>query len=176
MKCCLDGRNLVAVADIGSDLNFMSLECAKREGFYIDGREKARMRIRLGDGTEAETIGQVHIYNLSLDWREPITLSMPSHDPDLLIPTDLTSQSDEFHGTIFHVLPGVPHDVILGQYLLLHKTDRFDRFSAWAGYSIKNKKAVDFNILIKLPKLLRQYTEAAASPEEAHKNEVRKER
>jgi hypothetical protein len=62
----------------------MSLNCAKREGFRIDRRREGRRRIRVGDGTEAETVGQKYVYNLCPDWREAET--GPSGDPDVPSP------------------------------------------------------------------------------------------
>ncbi|KAH8803453.1 hypothetical protein F5884DRAFT_507900 [Xylogone sp. PMI_703] len=129
MKCCLDGRNLVGVADTGSDLNFMSPECAKREGFHIDDREEMKIRVQLGDGTETETIGRVYIHNLTLDWREPVTETVPNPTtsaPNNSANTEPSSQTDESFGAIFHVLPGLRHDVILGRDFL-YEMDAFNR-------------------------------------------------
>jgi hypothetical protein len=63
----MDGRDLVAVADTGSDLNIISFECAKREQFRIDTREEARTWVQFGDKSKTRTIGQVYVYDLSLD-------------------------------------------------------------------------------------------------------------
>ena len=128
MKCSLDGHDLVAVADTGSDLNLMSLKCAKREGFHIDRRREARTRIQVGDGTETETIGQVYVHSLGLDWRKAETSSTDDHsrvnmgDPlDSTQPVQDASEHEEdpgAFGAIFHVLPGLPCDVIFGRDLL----------------------------------------------------------
>jgi len=67
MKCSLDRRNLYTVTDTRSDLNLISLDCAKQEGFYIDTQQEARKRIIVRDGTEVETVGQVFVHNLGLD-------------------------------------------------------------------------------------------------------------
>src|ERR1022692_4255743 len=56
MKCTLDRRKLVAIADTGSDLNFMSPNCAEREGFRVDTRKETRRYVQFGDVTETETI------------------------------------------------------------------------------------------------------------------------
>jgi len=121
MKCSLDGHELEAIADTGSDLNLMSLKCAKREGFQIDRRREARRRIQVGDGTETETIGQVYVYNLGLDWRKAPT-------PDISLDVDdaspLADENPATFGGIFHVLPGLPCDVIFGRDLL-ELTDAF---------------------------------------------------
>ncbi|XMA18866.1 hypothetical protein WAI453_011657 [Rhynchosporium graminicola] len=52
LKCTMNGHGLIAVADTGSDINLISLKCAKREGFRIDRRREAWKRIILGDGTQ----------------------------------------------------------------------------------------------------------------------------
>jgi hypothetical protein len=129
MKCSLDGRNLYAVADTGSDLNFMSLDCAKRKGFYIDRRREARRRIKIGDGTEVETVGQVYVHNLGLDWREAETESLPPiNDPRLpsASNTEALGKGPEEFGAIFHILPGLPSDLIFGRDLL-DETDAFNK-------------------------------------------------
>ncbi|KAH6714408.1 hypothetical protein BKA61DRAFT_655910 [Leptodontidium sp. MPI-SDFR-AT-0119] len=126
MKCSLDGHVLDAIADTGSDLNLMSLKCAKREGFQIDRRREARRRIQVGDGTETETIGQVYVHNLSLDWRKASTPDIPVDTDNT--PRDATPKTDEdpaAFGAIFHVLPGLPCDVIFGRDLL-EQTNAFN--------------------------------------------------
>lgn len=129
MKCSLDGHNLTGVADTGSDLNFMSLECAQREGFDIDRREMSRRRIKFGDGTEAETAGQVYVYNLGFDWSQPETelqeTASLSCDPSTSTESH-TEEGDEHDYEIFHVLPGLPTDLIFGRDLL-ERLDAFNR-------------------------------------------------
>jgi hypothetical protein len=88
-----DGRSLVAGADTGSDLDLMSLQCARRRGFKIDTSESARSRVMLADETIVETIGQVHVSSVQL------------------------SQFDSFEMS-FHILPGLPCDVIFGEEFL----------------------------------------------------------
>ena len=148
MKCTLDGRKLVAIADTGADLNFMCPECAEREGFSVDTRVEARRTIQFGDGTEAETIGEVYIHNLSLDWREPITEApepaTSSAEPSL--PQE--SEGSISYGTVFHVLPGLPCDVILGRDVL-DETDAFNRCSELScTKSSRNKNPFELNIMI----------------------------
>ncbi|PMD19057.1 hypothetical protein NA56DRAFT_706110 [Hyaloscypha hepaticicola] len=88
-----DGRSLVAGADTGSDLDLMSLQCARRRGFKIDTSESTRNRVMLADETIVETIGQVCISSVQL------------------------SHFDSFEMS-FHVLPGLPCDVIFGEEFL----------------------------------------------------------
>lgn len=152
-ECSLDGHELEAVADTGSDLNLMSLKCAKREGFQIDRRREARRRIRIGDGTETETIGQVCIYNLSLDWRKAPTTTDRLVDNNN---TDSTSHetSPEMDGTnfgtIFHVLPGLPCDIIFGRNLL-DQTDAFNLCpSLYPTRQLKKDNPFELNVLISL--------------------------
>jgi hypothetical protein len=133
MKCSLDGRELEAIADTGSDLNLMSLRCTKREGFHIDRRREARTRIQAGNGTETETIGQVYVYNLSLDWRKAETESSedlsakasPITNIDSSDPGKQQLEPPSAFGAIFHVLPSLPCDVIFSRDLL----DQTDAFS-----------------------------------------------
>jgi hypothetical protein len=88
-----DGRSLVAGADTGSDLDLMSLQCARRRGFKIDTSESARSQVMLADESIVETIGQVHVSSVQI------------------------SQFDRFEMS-FHVLPGLPCDVIFGEEFL----------------------------------------------------------
>jgi len=61
-----DGKSLTAGADTGSDLDFMSLQCAKRQGFKINTKQSARTRVMLADESIAETVGQVHVSSFQL--------------------------------------------------------------------------------------------------------------
>jgi hypothetical protein len=96
-----DGKTLTGGADTGSDLDFMSLGCARRRGFNIDRRESARTRVMLPDQTIVETIGQVHVSSLVI------------------------SDFESFEMT-FHVLPGLSCDVIFGEEFL----EQMDAFNA----------------------------------------------
>ncbi|PVH73364.1 hypothetical protein DL98DRAFT_576346 [Cadophora sp. DSE1049] len=131
ISCELDGHQLTATADTGSDLNLMSLKCAKREGFTIDRRRESRRRIRVGDGSETETIGMVHVYNLSLDWRKEQTPILNlDFDTDGVQASDAedgeSQDGDEKGaGVTFHVLPNLPCDLIFGRGLL-EQTDAFN--------------------------------------------------
>ncbi|RDL30109.1 uncharacterized protein BP5553_10387 [Venustampulla echinocandica] len=55
------GHALIACADTGSDEDFMSLDCAKRNGFKIDRRQSTRIVIQQADGSIVETVGQVRV-------------------------------------------------------------------------------------------------------------------
>jgi hypothetical protein len=128
----MDGRDLIAVADTRSDLNIMSFECAKREQFRIDTREEARTWVQFGDKSKTRTIGQVYVSDLSLDWRTTETPVYQQTLPDLrngLGNTGDSSSHEEHHDgpfcTVFHVLPGLPCDVIFGRDLL----DQLDAFN-----------------------------------------------
>jgi hypothetical protein len=132
MKCTIEGRELYGIADTGSDLNFMSLACAERERFTIDRQEEAKSLIQVGNGEVIETIGQVHVANLGLDWRKPVSEGSqrekpgPSpQDPDTSWDEDMPSEEDELE-VVFHVVKGLPCDLIFGQQFLLD-TDAFNR-------------------------------------------------
>ena len=140
LTCCLDGRCVIATADSGSDLNMMSPKCARREGFQIDSRPEARRYVAFGDGSQGETIGQVYVYRLTLDWRKPETKTVEALlDPQTEagvaenVPASETKRIDgptkdvRVSGVVFHVLPGLPCDVVLGRSLL-DKTDAFNLF------------------------------------------------
>ncbi|RYP48480.1 hypothetical protein DL768_005618 [Monosporascus sp. mg162] len=137
IKCNLDGRNVIAVADYGSDVNLMSLSYAKREGHHIDRRREVRTRLQFGDGSQADTVGQVIVSNLTLDWRRPATTTLEEMYPDR--PTagavqpgsspSLDHQSaqdaDVTFSAVFDVLPSLPCDVLLGRDFLW-ATDAFN--------------------------------------------------
>jgi hypothetical protein len=96
-----DGKTLIGGVDTGSDLNFISLDCARRRNFKIDRRESARTRVMLPDQTIIETIGQVHVSSLQI------------------------SDFESFEMT-FHVLPGLSCDVIFGEEFL----EQMDAFNS----------------------------------------------
>ena len=134
LRCSMDGRDLVAVADTGSDLNIMSFECAKREQFRIDTREAARTWVKFGDKSKTPTIRQVYVYDLSLDWRTTETPVSQQKLPDLGNGLrnigNGSSHEEHYNGllcTVFHVLPGLPCDVIFGRDLL-DQLDAFNRY------------------------------------------------
>ncbi|KFY73912.1 hypothetical protein V499_06042 [Pseudogymnoascus sp. VKM F-103] len=138
IRCTIDGRKLEAVADTGSDLNLMSLECAAREGFRIDARIEARTTILLGNNKKIETLGQVYVSNLTLDWREPES-DLPEQSPhapatDEPLEPDGHGSADPSHRdgdddlyTIFHVVKHLPCEVVFGQKFL----DDRDAFNKW---------------------------------------------
>jgi hypothetical protein len=160
LRCSLDGRDLVAVADTGSDLNIMSLPCAKREGFRIDTREEARTWVQFGDGSKSKTTGQVYVYNLSLDWRTtetPISTQMlPNLGNEWGGIGNGNSHVEHHDGpfcTVFHVLPGLPCDVIFGRDLL-DQTDAFNRCPELSSpLSAGKDDHFEFKVLISLGRL-----------------------
>ncbi|KAH8790393.1 hypothetical protein F5882DRAFT_517283 [Hyaloscypha sp. PMI_1271] len=183
VECSLDGHQLEVVADTGSDLNLMSLKCAKREGFQINRRREARRRILVGDGTEAETIGQVYIHNLSMDWRKAPTTSRTSIDVNNIVSApDYTplEQDEKNIGTIFHVLPGLPCEVIFGRDLL-DQTDTFNLCpNLYPKRTTKKDSPFELNILISLgpvsirlpiPRRRQQCPVVNPDPKEIHDDE-----
>ncbi|KAK7966035.1 uncharacterized protein PG986_000312 [Apiospora aurea] len=48
IRCSLNGRQAVATADTGSDINLMSLQYAKKNGHWIDDRPEVRRRLQFG--------------------------------------------------------------------------------------------------------------------------------
>jgi hypothetical protein len=161
----------------------MSLKCAKREGFQINRRREARRRILVGDGTEAETIGQVYIHNLSMDWRKASTTSRSSIDVNNIVSTpDYTplEQDEKEIGAIFHVLPGLPCEVIFGRDLL----DQTDTFNLCPNLcpkrTTKKDSPFELNILISLgpvsirlpiPRRRQQCPVVNPDPKEIHDDE-----
>lgn len=187
LRCSLDGHDLVAVADTGSDLNMMSFECAKRERFRIDTREEARTWVKFGDGSKSRTIGQVYVGNLSLDWRTTETPASkqlpPNRSNNMGKVGNGSSQEDDGDGpfcTIFHVLPGLPCDVIFGRDLL-YQLDAFNRCpDLMPSLSAGKNNHYEFKVLISLgrltSKLRRSKTKQASNKplphtKEAHDNE-----
>ncbi|KAK9419180.1 hypothetical protein SUNI508_01157 [Seiridium unicorne] len=133
LRCSLDSHKAIAVADTGSDINLMSLDYAKREGYQIDRRRECRRRLQFGDGSQADTVGQVYIHNLTLDWRgsetRPVPMSPPLADMDVNAPsfdqgTNGESGSAQL-SAVFFVLPGLTCDIIFGRDLL-ELTDAFN--------------------------------------------------
>ncbi|KAK8067061.1 hypothetical protein PG997_013808 [Apiospora hydei] len=132
IRCSLNGRQAVATVDTGSDINLMSLEYAKKNGHWIDDRPEVRHRLQFGDGSVAEIMGQVYVNNFSFDWRSPPTTMEFEEDDGIL---DEKSQGDNVDDTnkvyvwqqvVFHVLPDLPCDIILGRPLL-EATDAFSQ-------------------------------------------------
>jgi hypothetical protein len=160
LRCSLDGRDLVAVAATGSDLNMMSFECAKRERFPIDTREEARAWVKFGDGSKSRTVGQVYVCNLSLDWRTTETPASKKLLPNLINKKEKVnnghSQEEEDEDsfcTVFHVLPGLPCDVIFGRDLL-DQLDAFNRCpDLMPSLSAGKDNHFEFKVLISLGRL-----------------------
>ena len=160
LRCSMDGRDLVAVADTGSDLNILSFECAKREQFRIDTREEARTWVQFGDKSKIRTIGQVYIYDLSLDWRTTETpvsqQTLPDFGNGLGNMGDGSSYEEHHDGpfcTVFHVLPGLPCDVIFGRDIL-DQLDAFNRCPDLMSSSSSGKSDhFELKVLISLGRL-----------------------
>lgn len=83
----LEGHALKACADTGSDLNFMSLECATRRGLDID--YGSRRQIALADQSTTHTVGRIRA------------------SVDVGAFTDFDME--------FHILPNLPCDAIFGE-------------------------------------------------------------
>lgn len=128
LGCYLDGQYFSAIADTGSDINLISLECAKNNGFRIDRRREYRTRIQVVDGTQAETAGEVWISSLQLG-----------------------DQGNPAHTGVFHVLPGLPCDVILGAPILA-ETDAFNTCSNYFRdrQETEHEGPLEFNIFTNL--------------------------
>ncbi|KAI0154290.1 hypothetical protein GGR57DRAFT_110393 [Xylariaceae sp. FL1272] len=133
VQCSLDSHKAIAVADTGSDVNLMSLTYAKREGYQIDRRQECRRRLQFGDGSQADTIGQVYVQNLTLDWRGNESGPGPMFTPPVDVGGTTSCSNQDANGepdteqlsAIFFVLPGLPCDIILGRGLL-ETTDAFN--------------------------------------------------
>lgn len=111
IRCNLDGRNVTAIADSGSDLNLMSLSYAQRGGYRIDRRKEVQRRLEFGDGSQEDTVGEVTVYNLTLNWCEPETAPLGP------LETHGEDTCPRF-SAVFQVLRDLPSDVILGRDLL----------------------------------------------------------
>lgn len=160
MDCSINGHDLVAVADTGSDLNLMSLECARKGGFHIDTRAEVRRRVQVGDSSEVKTVGRVYVYNLEFDWRKPecgpfegravATSATFSSRPETTEGDDSSFQSSEDADdiTIFDVIEGLPSDVVFGRDLL-EATDAFNHCSDLFSTPRDNKlSAHEFNVFV----------------------------
>jgi hypothetical protein len=65
-----NGHSLLACPDTGSELDFISEECAIRCGFVINASDDVRRRIMLGDKSTVDTIGEVKIESMELKSRD----------------------------------------------------------------------------------------------------------
>ncbi|KAH6677380.1 hypothetical protein B0J14DRAFT_651270 [Halenospora varia] len=93
-----DGKQLVGCADSGSDLDFMSLSCAKRLGFKIDRNLKTR--VKLADGSVVETVGQVHTSSIELSGFDSFEMSfdiLPGLASDVIFSEEFLDQMDAFN-------------------------------------------------------------------------------
>lgn len=128
----MDGRLLVATPDTGSDMNLISLACAKRERFHINKSPRGCIRLQVADGSEVQTVGQVYVSSLSLNLRMEQNISSSSQTEYNIEGTDgldtleeLTDDAVELTGEIFYVVDGLACDLILGE-AFLDKTDAFN--------------------------------------------------
>ncbi|KAK8110413.1 uncharacterized protein PG998_006870 [Apiospora kogelbergensis] len=179
MRCSLDGQRAVATADTGSDLNLMSLEYTKRNGYCIDDRPEMKRLLQFGDGSTAETMGQVHVNNFSLDWRcPPITSGLAndkitSDEKPQYGDGDVTDEIFVLDQVVFHVLPDLPCDIILGRPLL-EATDAFSQRDiqlASFDHRFKQKRNMAcFNIVIKL-RWTRDSSKKRVPTRQDHENE-----
>ncbi|EPE32085.1 hypothetical protein GLAREA_12167 [Glarea lozoyensis ATCC 20868] len=126
-----DGRNLVGCADTGSDLNFMSLRSAVQKGFRVDRRHDQLTTIMLPDGSEVITTGTVTVSNMNIKGFDGIPMT-------------------------FHVLQGLPFDVIFGHEFL----DDIDAFNTCCELIMLDVEFPDFNTLINLGPLQAWLTRA----------------
>jgi hypothetical protein len=138
-----DGSFLVGCADTGSDLDFMSFDCATERGFKIDTRESARTCVMLPDCTIVETLGIVHITSFEIavfDGSRMTYQVLPG------LPNGLCEDLE----MDFHVLPDMTCDVIFGEEFLELK-DAFKTCSQII--HSKDPSSQNLNILINLGKV-----------------------
>jgi hypothetical protein len=111
----------MACPDTGSDLDFISEECAIRCGFVINASDDVRRRIRLGDTSVVDTIGEVKIESMEL----------------------------KYHGSFaytFHILRGLPCNAIFGEEFL-EDIDAFNTCEIILGESHRSSNSTDTVIL-----------------------------
>ncbi len=96
LSCKVDGSNVLVNPDSGSEINVMSLNYARRHGYYRK-RSNRQLEIILGDGSKDKTLGEV-----------TATVILGGH-----------TYLEEFH-----ILSGLPSDILLGEEIL-DETDAF---------------------------------------------------
>lgn len=174
MGCSLDGRFLVATADTGSDLNLMSQACAYREGFHVDTRREGRVSLQVADGTIIKTRGIVYVANISLDWRMEET--SPKIDGFEVVPPDIDQpepnseleQIGQGTGEIFHVVAGLPSDIVLGGRFL-DKTDAFNTCAdLFSDHSTATKGYHELNILSFQGAIAHKFSKMTSRPLDQH--------
>ena len=121
MSCFLDGKNVLVNPDSGSEINVMSLAFAMKHGYY---RQKSKRlgRIVLGDGSEAETVGEV-------------TASVV-----------LGNRYGKSYQEVFHILPGLSSDILLGEEIL-HESDAFSQFAEYFTNADSELNLFELNVL-----------------------------
>jgi hypothetical protein len=101
---CIDfsanGHQLEGCADTGSDLDFMSPECAGRLGLKSDTAPSACTRVMLADESIVETIGKVHVSSIQISGFDGFDMN-------------------------FHILPGLASDIIFSEEFL-YQMDAFN--------------------------------------------------
>ena len=121
MSCFLDGKDVLVNPDSGSEINVMSLAFAMKHGYY---RQKSTRlgRIVLGDGSEAETVGEV-------------TASVV-----------LGNRYGKSYQEVFHILPGLSSNILLGEEIL-HESDAFSQFAEYFTNADSELNLFDLNVL-----------------------------
>ncbi|KAI9702330.1 MAG: hypothetical protein M1836_000809 [Candelina mexicana] len=94
LPCMVDGKDLLANPDTGSEINVMSLAYAKKHGYYKK-RSNRQLRVIFGDGSQSKTLGAV---------TAEVALVGRSYLEEL------------------HILPRPPCDILLGEGIL-NETD-----------------------------------------------------
>ena len=121
LSCFLDGKDVLVNPDSGSEINVMSLAFAMKHGYY---RQKSTRlgRIVLGDGSEAETAGEV-------------TASVV-----------LGNRYGKSYQEVFHILPGLSSDILLGEEIL-YESDAFSQFAEYFTNADSELNLFDLNVL-----------------------------
>jgi hypothetical protein len=160
------GRERAAVELLGNTIR------RKLRWFYSFPTCSVPLILGMAFLAEAETIGQVYVCNLSLDWREPVTETAPepTSAANGSTGTESSLQENQSFGTVFHVLPGLPCDVILGRDVL-HETDAFNRCPDL--HCTRSKSSSDlFELNILISRRKRKFvTVSPPDPKETHDDE-----
>jgi hypothetical protein len=107
-----DGQQLTRCADSGSDLDFISLDCAKRHGFTIDRHANARSLIQLVDGTKVQTSGKVYISSLAIKGFDEFEMEfdvLSGLSCDVIFSEDFLDQMDAFNTCVRTIDIENPH-------------------------------------------------------------------
>ncbi|TVY44316.1 hypothetical protein LSUB1_G001292 [Lachnellula subtilissima] len=96
----VNGKELVGCADTGSDLDFMSLRCARRLGFNIDTEPNARTQVMLADESIVETVGQVTVSSVNFSHFDSSEMTfdiLPGLASDMIFSEAFLDQTDAFN-------------------------------------------------------------------------------